>query len=718
MSYRELLSTLEAIRERQKVDVFGFLASLASFTARAERDVELQQARDVLVRMLEQRDVFARYEPAVQAMLQNVGLYPYLRGERLGIAAQIATEAHRPEAMPEHIVFTTKQAEVYRELMAGRNVVLSAPTSFGKSLIIDAVIASQRHRNIVIVVPTLALVDETRRRLMRFRPTYKVITHLGQAPGDRNVFVHTQERVVENKEIRNVDFFVIDEFYKLEIEDNDESDERGILLNKAFYQLVNQAKQFYMLGPNIRDLPKGFGENYQCTFIRTEFSTVASETHLVPAGATDSARLGTLVKTLQGPTLIFSGSVGNSRKFGRVVAYERGPFQAGRELKQAIDWLGRNYSPDWSLVECLSNGVGIHHGRLPRSIAQLLVRLFNEEHIDFLVCTSTLIEGVNTAARNVVIADNKIAKTKYDYFTFNNIRGRSGRMWRHFIGHVYLFHQPPQPELDIVDVPVFTQGDSAPDALLVQLDLDDLVPSASDRIQRIFRQDYLSVETIRENVGLDPNAQIVLAREIQERLGELRPLLSWDGLPTYDQLGAVFELAWRHFKLKPGGGAFSAKQLTLLVHRYRMQPSYAAQLQAAIRGKSGGETDEALENFLEFARQWLSFKAPRIMGAVGKIQDEVLSRNRVRPGNYKYFCGQMESLFMNPVIGALEEYGVPLQLAERVVVQLGSPSKLDDALSKLEARPITAFRGLSAFERSLVEPLCNATPDEEDSNLF
>jgi replicative superfamily II helicase len=42
----------------------------------------------------------------------------------------------------DEIVFHRVQAEVYARLMEGENVVLSAPTSFGKSLIIDAVVAS------------------------------------------------------------------------------------------------------------------------------------------------------------------------------------------------------------------------------------------------------------------------------------------------------------------------------------------------------------------------------------------------------------------------------------------------------------------------------------------------------------------------------------------------------------------------------------------------
>jgi len=541
---------------------------------------------------------------------------------------------------------------------------------------------------------------------MRFRNQYKVITHISQEPAEKNIFVHTQERVVENPHIENIDFFVIDEFYKLQIDESGDGDERAVLLNHTFYKLAKQAKQFYMLGPNINELPDGFGANYDCVFIRTDFSTVASDTHRVPDGGDSIARLKKLVPKLTGPTLVFSGSVKGARKLGKAVAEVHNHFEPSSMLEASIDWLSTNYSPKWGLIKSLKSGVGTHHGKLPRSVAQMLVRLFNHGHLDYLVCTSTLIEGVNTAARNVVVADNKISNKKYDFFTFNNIRGRSGRMWQHFVGHVYLFNEPPQKELEFVDVPVFTQNDSTPDALLIQLDEDDLSNAATKRMRQIWEQDFLSLEAIQENAGLEPWGQINLAREIAENIERLGPMLSWRGMPSYDDLLVVFDLAWRHLGARSGAGVTSAAQLTYRINQYRMQPNYMAQLRAAVKGKSGDEADEALETFLEFTRQWLNFKAPRLMSAVNRIQAEVLRRYSYRPGDYSFFCGQLESMFMSPVITALDEYGVPIQLGERLMPILGYPDTLDDALTALANRRTKDISGISPFERALIRPLC------------
>ena len=125
---------------------------------------------------------------AYHAVLLNLGAPEKIHLSELPrygtLAIQLAVnayEAHRPENMDEKLVFHRAQAHVYNLLMSGENVALSAPTSFGKSLIIDAAIASGKYRNIVIVVPTLALIDETRRRLtQKFGDDFKVITRSSQ----------------------------------------------------------------------------------------------------------------------------------------------------------------------------------------------------------------------------------------------------------------------------------------------------------------------------------------------------------------------------------------------------------------------------------------------------------------------------------------------------------------------------------------------------------
>ncbi len=79
----------------------------------------------------------------IDALTRQIGLFPYLDSDNLNLADSIAYEYHRPEGL-DGIVFHRVQAEIYHELLRGKNVILSAPTSFGKSIIIDAIIVTQK----------------------------------------------------------------------------------------------------------------------------------------------------------------------------------------------------------------------------------------------------------------------------------------------------------------------------------------------------------------------------------------------------------------------------------------------------------------------------------------------------------------------------------------------------------------------------------------------
>ena len=531
--------------------------ALSSPTGVANRPFELVRAlctllnenpksstvQELILRALEVRDYFGETATVLDALVRSVGLYPYLTPENLSISDTLAYEFHKPLNLDSELVFHRAQAEVYREILDGRSVILSAPTSFGKSLIIDAIVAIERFKNIVVVVPTIALIDETRRRLSKFRNRYKIITHVSQEKGTRNILILTQERVVEYPDLEDVDFFVVDEFYKLH---PDMDSDRSQTLNHALYRLLSGGSQFYMLGPNIHSIPEGFESTFRCTFVHTDYATVVSESHRLPKTDDREGQLVELCEGLSDPTLIYCASPARANAIVRRLV-EAGVGDGVSRLEAAVSWLQRRYHPDWQLVKGLAQGIGLHHGRVPRSIAEYMMRAFNAGDLRFLVCTSTLIEGINTKAKNVIVYDNKVARSKLDYFTFNNIRGRSGRMFEHFVGRVYLFDEAPQEELPYVDVPMFTQNGSAADSLLVQIRESDLGQEARRRVTELGEQSWLPLDILRESVGIDPRAQLELAKEIERNAEEYQDTLNWSGYPTYEELKAVCELIWEYF---------------------------------------------------------------------------------------------------------------------------------------------------------------------------
>jgi len=694
---RALLGSPEKIPD----SAFSILQEIARLSADPNKS---SLAHELVLRALEQRTSFAGCAPMLMSLVRAAGLFPYLEREGLSLKDSIAYEFHRPQNMPEDFVFHREQAEIYRRLLEGQNIILSAPTSFGKSRIIDALIAEGRFDNVVIIVPTLALIDETRRRLAHFSgDEYKVVTQLSQKPAKRSIFVFTAERAVAYDSFESVQFFVIDEFYKIDA--LEENSDRTVALNQAFYKLRKLGGQFYLLGPSIKQIPDGLERAYRCYFYPTNFTTVVSEQIRVAARGGEIERLVHLCRTLDEPTLVFCSSPSRVNEVARALVNAKVGVPSP-VLKPAAEWIGRSFHPDWTLVNALLQGVGMHHGKLPRSLAQYIVRMFNELKLRFLICTSTLIEGVNTKAKNVIIFDNTIARKNIDYFTFNNIRGRSGRMFQHFVGRVYLFHDPPPEGLPFVDFPLFSQSASAPDSLLMQLDPSDLLPAADDRMRPFRDQDTLPIKVLQENSSIDPESQLSLARDLLGADMQRLWLLTWNGVPRGPALREVCSLAWTHLipsSKKNKGGVHSSAQLAAKLWRLYHSPSPRQRIQdELIPGQYAAKTpDEAVERVLEFDRTWAGFEFPRYLMAVSRIQKAILPRRGMSPGDYSHFASMAESLFLSPVIAALDEYGVPAQIGERIAKVLRAVDDLDVALARFGELDVTRLK-LDPFEAEIV----------------
>jgi hypothetical protein len=677
---------------------FAVLSSVAALTSRGAQG----ESRDLLLRILDRRDALGAGGPLLDALIREHGLFPYLDDPAsLGIADRLAYEVHRPLGIDD-LVFHAKQAEVYRLLADGANVVLSAPTSFGKSLIIDGIIATGRYRTIVLIVPTVALIDETRRRLTRrFRGQYKIVTQPSQPPGERTVYVLTQERFLDiaPERLAGTGFFAIDEFYKLDAQPHDQ---RSGLLNQAFHRLHATGAQFYLLGPNVDGLARTVRERLQFQFIRTSYETVTLDTEFYPASRHQLPELVTSrCAALSGPTVLFASSPARAREVARWLL-DAGLGRGDSSLDDAASWIARSYHPQWLVARALRNGIGIHHGRMPRALAHHVVRLFNEGRLPWLVVTSTLIEGVNTIAKNMVIVDNKIGTRKLDFFTYSNIRGRSGRMFRHFVGKVIVYGEAPQPESRTVDIPAYSQ-DKAPLSLLIQLPWNELTAASWKRLQHCYQQQLVSVSTMRAASGIDPEAIIEVAHVLHEDPRGWSERLVWTGWPKYEQLLAACRLIFQLSGGQRRGGVVSPAQLAMRInllraHKGQVRPMADAQMRFA-----DTKADEAVENVLDFIREWPSHHFPRLLVILQAITEDVFTRYGLPAGNYKPYASEVEALFRPHMLTTLEEYGLPAPLTVKLdrFIPLGSPpGQIDDVLDRLRGMPRVA--GLSRFEDEML----------------
>jgi rhodanese-related sulfurtransferase len=693
---REILADPESTQK----NAFELLRAIADYVNNPDTEA---QGHDLVIRALEHRLKLEPFAEILNGLVREIGLFPYLQNEDLCLRDAIAFEYHKPDHESE-FVFHRIQAEVYRRLMNGDNIILSAPTSFGKSRIVDAIVRSNKFSNIAIVVPTIALIDETRRRIGALANQYKIISQLSQKTAERNLFIFTAERINAYSDLPSIEFFVIDEFYKIGALGIDTS-ERTVALNQAFYKLFKDGGQFYLLGPCIRAIPEGLEKTLRCSFISTDYSTVATDITSIYDWESDINALIELCKTLDEPTLIYCRSPRRVNEVASALLDAR-IGTTTEEMKDASDWISEHYHNDWIFGNALKQGIGLHHGRLPRSLAQLSVRSFNERKLNFLICTSTLIEGVNTRAKNVVVFDHKISNQKFDFFTFNNIKGRSGRMLRHFVGKVFLFRPPPQEELPFVDFPLVTQNNKVPNSLLIQIDSDDLTGASKERLDSIYQQDALSLDIIRLNSTIEPLSQISLAREISQMNQIDKSKLLWNSIPSYDELRFVVDLIWSHFKPRTGDGVYSASQLTLKIWRLKQNPDVRFRIHAELEPGTyqAISADEAVERVLGFDRNWAGHEFPKLLMALDRIQEFILMSQLGECGSYSFFGSRVEQLFRDPALVALEEYGLPIQIGEKLNRYIDFSADLDSVMSQVKIASLANLE-LSAFEYELLRDI-------------
>ncbi|ELV8636015.1 DEAD/DEAH box helicase, partial [Vibrio vulnificus] len=224
---------------------------------------ESKKIRELLFNLMLRKKDISSYLHIVDELFNEVGLFPYVQEKDFKKSVQ-----HLMFKSPTYngYTFHLKQLEVFSRIQNGENVILSAPTSFGKSLIIEAIIGSGEFNNIVLIVPSIALMDEARFNLSAYNKNYKIITQLSQTPSSKNVYIFTQERFLDLSGSIDVDFFIIDEFYKLHPTMSGDL-ERCARLNSCLNKLLTLTKRFYMCGPNISGLEKNIEESLNCRLI-------------------------------------------------------------------------------------------------------------------------------------------------------------------------------------------------------------------------------------------------------------------------------------------------------------------------------------------------------------------------------------------------------------------------------------------------------------------
>lgn len=632
-------------------------------------------------------------------LIESAGFYPYikklgLQGKDLGF--QLRMECHHSTLLDKY--FHEGQLNLSQLIFNGQNIVASAPTSFGKSLLIEEIVASKRFKNIVIIQPNLALLDETRQKLTKYKSDYKIIVRTTQSAdlNKGNIFLLTAERVLEYENLPQIDFFVLDEFYKLS---NKRGDNRSNVLNSAFLKVMkNKYCQFYLLGPNIDYVSEEFLKKYNAKFFHTDYTLVNTETinkyDMVKIKSNnkkvDEQDLFALLDEIDDQTLIFCSSPSTARNlaFKYSKHLEKHEYNGNKNLP-LIEWIDANISWGWSLTRCLSEGIGVHDGAMPKHITSSTIRYFNQGQLKYLFCTNTIIEGVNTSAKNVIYYDNKIGNRDVDYFDYSNIKGRAGRLMEHYVGRVINLKQPPEKENIFVDIPMVDQNPIDSD-VLVNLEEENVKPINDNReryasfkaldpqLQEILKRNAVSIEgqlAILQQLEYDVKTSkgyglICWKRPDKDLHKHIEYILDlcWENLSNKDERKGFGPRGWVRNKIVSicygdSIGRIIENDINYKFKELATKESFHYASNGDIYIKFPNEAqqiiDEVIEKVFSFQKNWQQYRAPKWINVVDSLQKYVCERNGRKAGDYSYVAEMVENNLIEPSLRILLEYGLP-----------------------------------------------------------
>lgn len=477
--------------------------------------------------------------------------------------------------------------ECYQHL-SNKRLLVSAPTSFGKTFILREILFlnQDRYNNILLIFSTIALLNENTESMKNLinslGATYNIINNVysGINQNEKHIFILTPERVLkllsDNPELK-IDFFFFDEVYKIDEDFNtdevceskvsndyykEENGNRAKAFRISLYLLTKNVEDFYLAGPylNLHNLNFGlkrYIDGNNITIKQIDFEpTMRIEIDAWKKGSIQNhpvlgkksieifnkGNLSTIEKILGITQYI------ESNDLGQTIFYCSTPSLSMNYVRKLIECLppqtNVNINPDfiehlknrygfkvgshgnsaqyWSLVCALENGYGIHHGKFPKYVQNEILKMFNDSKFNNLFCTSTIIEGVNTNAQNVVIINSSIGNHPMSAFAIKNIKGRAGRYYHNYVGRVFY---TDKKQKDIENENQFQLNFSTFDTKpILNVDLDnadikDLYDS--NKAIKSKRDEQFDYELLPDNVY---ERNRLYARDVQEKY--LKHLLS------------------------------------------------------------------------------------------------------------------------------------------------------------------------------------------------
>lgn len=425
-----------------------------------------------------------------QGYLSNLGVFARILAFREEMESKVFSAVGEPMTANKFQIDFWRSVDNYDWLYA------LAPTASGKSYIVLKYILEQvttgKARVVIYVAPTRALVSEVELNFRDAAKKQNLNLSVSSVPlkdlvdADAPcVYVFTQERLhiflnTLNSDF-NIDILVIDEVQKLS------DGMRGVILQDAIERVsrLNADVKILFLSPNaenpeylLRDKPDEVrskivdkdqpmvsqnmiwatqrgpeSTNWKLELRYNNTTSFLGNFDLPDRPTTISKKMAMVSFALAGNStgnMIYANEPSEAEEIAEFIA---GLLETpnNSDLTVLSNLARDGVHKNFKLVNTVKKGVAFHYGNMPSLLREEIEAQFNQGNIRFLICTSTLIEGVNLSCKTIFIhGPKKGRQTPMQDQDFWNLAGRAGRWGKEFHGNIVCIDphfwkvQPPQ----------------------------------------------------------------------------------------------------------------------------------------------------------------------------------------------------------------------------------------------------------------------------------
>lgn len=475
------------------------LLSFASLISLSSKDNDRIKAYEIVSRIIEiPCDYDSSVFSAVDVILSRIGNFPgrRLMRERFNDGAEPKLNMHLSleriarecENLSDGIELTDFQYNLFSSLGYSDSLSVSAPTSAGKSFVLTLntirAIKNNPKECIVYVVPTRALISEVSSNLRvqcKKNGLNDVIIRTSPSIVDIDkvtnglVYVLTQERLISLlseiyvNPMFAINLLLVDEAHEIQ------KGKRGIILQNAIELVLQLGKNTSVMfsSPLIKN-PEYFLSLFRRTTksisITEKVSPVAQNILLVNSvqrkthhihisalfddyainigefeigfkfrgdKAEQKSSFAKFVSENGGAVIVFENNPAEAKNIALSLAGKLGRKGISEAFIDFIEFVKEEIHADYSLISCLESGVAFHYGNMPSVIRGGIEYFFKNGDIDFIVCTSTLLQGVNLPAKHIILENPQSGQEPMSRSDFQNLSGRAGRLMKEFHGNVW-----------------------------------------------------------------------------------------------------------------------------------------------------------------------------------------------------------------------------------------------------------------------------------------